>query len=49
MVHSIELKLGMQIIGHCRTNPTGFGECRINSFLQHKKTSCTLVPMESNY
>ena len=32
MVHSIELKFGMYITSHRRTNPIDFGEYRMNSF-----------------
>ena len=34
IVHSIELKFGIYIIGHHLTNCIDFGEFRINSFLQ---------------
>ena len=37
MGHSIELKFGMYITGHRRTNPIDFGEYRMNSFLQEYK------------
>ena len=49
MVHSIELKFDMYIIGHCRTNPIDFGECRTCSFFYRstKKISYTLRPLES--
>ena len=49
-VHSIELKSGMHITGHCRTNPIDFGKCRMHSFFYRstKKISYTLRPMESN-
>ena len=30
--HSIEIKFVMYITGHRRTNPTDFGEYRMNSF-----------------
>ena len=31
-LHSIELKFGRYHIGHCRTNPSDFGEYSIYSF-----------------
>ena len=31
-VHSVELKLGVYITGHRRTNPIDFGEYRMKSF-----------------
>ena len=37
MVHSIELKLGMHIIGHSQTNPIDFREGRMHIFLQECK------------
>ena len=37
IVHSIELKFGMYIIGHRSTNCIDFGEYRMNSFLQEFK------------
>ena len=50
MVHSNELKFGMYITGHRRTNPIDFGEYRMNSFFYRstKKDSYTLRPMEPN-
>ena len=33
MIHSIELKFSMHIIGHCQTNPIDFGECRMYNFI----------------
>ena len=36
MVHSIEIKFGMHIIGHRRTNTIDFGVRRINSFFLHE-------------
>ena len=34
MMHSIELKFGMHIIGYHRTNPIDFGECCMHSFFE---------------
>ena len=50
MVHSIELKFGMYITVHCRTNSVDFGENRMNSFFFTgvRNNSYTLRIMESN-
>ena len=50
MIHSIDLKFGMHIISHRRTNPIDFGEHRMNNFFYRstKKNSYTLRPMEPN-
>ena len=51
MVHLIELKFVMYIIGHRPTKCIDFGELRISSFFlqEHKINSYTLQAMESNY
>ena len=48
MVHSIELKLGMYIIGHRPTHCVEFGEFRTNSFFTgvQKKNSYTFTTYE---
>ena len=49
-VHSIELKFGIYIISHHRTNLTDFCEYRIHSFLQeYKKEFLYIRPTEWNF
>ena len=49
-VYPIELKFGMYMTGHRRTNPTDFGKCRMYSFFYRstKKNPYTLRHMELN-
>ena len=42
-VHSIELKIGMHITSHRRTNPIDFDECRMNIFLQEYKKEFSYI------
>ena len=52
MVHSIELKFSMYIIGHRLTYCIDFAELKINSFFFYNSTknnSYALQPVESNY
>ena len=48
MVHSIELKFGMYIVGHRPTYCVEFGELRIVFFTGAQKGIYTLQPTESN-
>ena len=50
MMHSIDLKFGMYIIGHRQRNTIDFGEYRMHSFFfrSTKKNSYTLLLIESN-